>query len=307
MWMMFKMTMSSTFGENATMRGAIMATEVQAWTCVVSLAVAGLWFWVANLLTQRLLDRNVVLANSPPLQYAYQAPTSGTRPVQSAPAPVLMPTTTAPAIATMSANPPPAQPINAQTPSPFDEDAVYEVVANEMDSGKMDKGLWTRLFAEQDGDEKKTKIAYIKQRTEKLMAAEQARVLENQRQQSEQIAHLEWKKEHEERERIKKAIGAINTRFEKLRSSATILTLPDDKTTPTERMEIINQFGGSVTSTKGKGLFGAGCSVAIYGETHHFETMQEFGKWVREGLGPKVLEKIAAEHQRALDSSAKLN
>lgn len=54
----------------------------------------------------------------------------------------------------------------------LDEDAIYEVVANEMDSGKMDKGLWTRLYAEHDGDEKKTKIAYIKQRAEKLMTIE---------------------------------------------------------------------------------------------------------------------------------------
>jgi hypothetical protein len=63
-----------------------------------------------------------------------------------------------------------------QTPA-FDEDAVYEVVANEMESGKLDKGLWTRLFVEMDGDEKRTKIAYIKQRAEKLMATEHERVM----------------------------------------------------------------------------------------------------------------------------------
>jgi hypothetical protein len=73
----------------------------------------------------------------------------------------------------------------------FDEDAVYEVVANEMDSGKMDKGLWTRLFVELDGDEKKTKIAYIKQRAEKLMAAERNRLQELARQQDEEVLRTE--------------------------------------------------------------------------------------------------------------------
>lgn len=73
----------------------------------------------------------------------------------------------------------------------FDEDTVYEVVANEMDSGKMDKGLWTRLFAELDGDEKKTKIAYIKRRAEKLMVAERTRLQEQERQQAEEAAKLE--------------------------------------------------------------------------------------------------------------------
>lgn len=214
MWMMFKTIMSSNFGENATMRGAIMATQLQAWTCVVSLAIAGMWFWVANLLTQRLLDRNAISANSPPLQYAYQTPASATRSAQPAPAPVTMPATSAPTRIIMSSNPAPTQPIDAQSPSPFDEDAVYEVVANEMDSGKMDKGLWTRLFAELDGDEKKVKIAYIKQRAEKLMAAERARVYELQRQQAEELARQDRNKEIEEEEK---------KRIEKLTVKARIL------------------------------------------------------------------------------------
>jgi hypothetical protein len=45
-----------------------------------------------------------------------------------------------------------------------DEDAIYAIVAEEIETGTTDKGLWTRLYAEFDGDEKKTKIAYIKQR-----------------------------------------------------------------------------------------------------------------------------------------------
>jgi hypothetical protein len=178
MWMMFRMTMLSAFGNSPTMRGAIMATEVQAWTCVVSLVVAGLWFWVANLLTQRLLARSAVSANAPPPQYAYQVPTSAPRSIQPALTPVAMSAPPVSTTVTMSTNLASAQQINVQSPSPFDEDAVYEVVANEMESGKMDKGLWTRLFAELDGDEKQIKIAYIKQRAEKLMVTERTRFQE---------------------------------------------------------------------------------------------------------------------------------
>jgi uncharacterized RDD family membrane protein YckC len=79
----------------------------------------------------------------------------------------------------------------AVAPFAFDEDAVYEVVANEMESGKKDKGLWTRLFAELDGDEKKTKIAYIKQRAEKLMASERARFQEEAQLRADEAARME--------------------------------------------------------------------------------------------------------------------
>ena len=50
--------------------------------------------------------------------------------------------------------------------------SVYAAIANELESGGTDKGLWTRLFAEANGDEKMTKVAYIKQRAAKLMEAE---------------------------------------------------------------------------------------------------------------------------------------
>lgn len=51
-----------------------------------------------------------------------------------------------------------------------DEGAIYTAIANELESGSIDKGLWTRLFAECDGDESKTKAAYIRQRANQLLA-----------------------------------------------------------------------------------------------------------------------------------------
>lgn len=67
------------------------------------------------------------------------------------------------------------------------EDDIYAVIAAEMKSGNLDAGLWTRLFAEFDGNESKTKVAYIKKRAEKLDALEQARTQEEARQRREEI------------------------------------------------------------------------------------------------------------------------
>lgn len=68
-----------------------------------------------------------------------------------------------------------ALPTTIAPASQMDDDAIYATVADELESGKTDKGLWTRLFAECGGDDNQTKVQYIKRRAEKLMAAEVAR------------------------------------------------------------------------------------------------------------------------------------
>ncbi|GMV56777.1 MAG: hypothetical protein AMXMBFR6_25820 [Betaproteobacteria bacterium] len=64
-----------------------------------------------------------------------------------------------------------------------DEDSIYSKIAKELESDATDKGLWTRLFAESGGDEKQTKVLYIKQRAERLIAIERTRLaqLESER------------------------------------------------------------------------------------------------------------------------------
>lgn len=59
--------------------------------------------------------------------------------------------------------------------SAIDEDSLYATVADELESGTTDKGLWTRLFAECGGDEKQIKVLYIKRRFEKLLQLENSR------------------------------------------------------------------------------------------------------------------------------------
>ncbi|MGA7180918.1 MAG: DUF4124 domain-containing protein [Thiobacillaceae bacterium] len=49
-----------------------------------------------------------------------------------------------------------------------DKDHIYARVAEEIESGNTDKGLWTRLWAECGGDDIKTKVLYIKYRANAL-------------------------------------------------------------------------------------------------------------------------------------------
>lgn len=58
----------------------------------------------------------------------------------------------------------------------INEEDIYASIAQELETGVADKGLWTRLFAESGGDEKQTKVLYIKQRAERLIAAERLRL-----------------------------------------------------------------------------------------------------------------------------------
>lgn len=52
------------------------------------------------------------------------------------------------------------------------EDELYEIIANELESGKTQKGLWTKLYAQCGGDETQTKVRYIEQRLAQMKDAE---------------------------------------------------------------------------------------------------------------------------------------
>ena len=86
-------------------------------------------------------------------------------------------------------------PPTSQQETALDEERIYTIIAKELETGVTDKGLWTRLFAECSGDEKQTKVLYIKQRAERLIANERLRL--------EQLA-----RESAERSRIEKLANA---------------------------------------------------------------------------------------------------
>lgn len=55
-----KQLLRGAMRDDVTLQQAIGMTELQAWACVVSVIIAGLWFVVANTLTQRLLARSAL-------------------------------------------------------------------------------------------------------------------------------------------------------------------------------------------------------------------------------------------------------
>ena len=73
----------------------------------------------------------------------------------------------------------------------IDKDHVYRQIAEELETGSTDKGLWIRLFAECGGDEKQTKVLYIKQRAVRLIAAERLRLEQTARDKTAQAENLE--------------------------------------------------------------------------------------------------------------------
>lgn len=56
------------------------------------------------------------------------------------------------------------------------DDKIFAAIADELETGAIDKALWTRLFAECGGDERKQKVRYIQIRAERLRNAKAAPV-----------------------------------------------------------------------------------------------------------------------------------
>ncbi len=60
-----------------------------------------------------------------------------------------------------------ATPGNTELPTNV-EDQIYTQIADELDSGNLDKAAWTKAYAASDGEDKKARSAYIKLRFERL-------------------------------------------------------------------------------------------------------------------------------------------
>jgi len=162
------------------------------------------------------------------------------------------------------------------TPSAIDENAIYATVANELETGQTDKGLWTRLYVENDGDEKKTKLAYIKQRAEILIADEMGKV-------QDQLHHYE---EKTTRVRELTKILASNT---KIRDA--VLHLVDYvKGNPgcdtNLKIELVRLLGGAFSWDEG--VFTSACTVHLYEQEHKFVKSKDFEQWIVGDVVPLI-------------------
>jgi Domain of unknown function (DUF4328)/Ankyrin repeats (3 copies) len=174
MWGIGKQALKSTFRDDLTLNQIIGMYYGNATVCVISLIVAALWFVVAGSLTRRLLSRSV--------------------PVVSSVAPAHVPAANESAVPAAKNFTKAAYPENlsaASLQTVVDEDRIYAEIAKELETGVTDSGLWTRLFAECDGDEKQTKVRYIKERADRLISSERSRLEQAAYEQAAESTRLE--------------------------------------------------------------------------------------------------------------------
>ena len=57
---------------------------------------------------------------------------------------------------------------DAESESYMNEEEIYELISEEIESNSTKKGLWTKAFSESEGDEQKTRALYIKYRFDQL-------------------------------------------------------------------------------------------------------------------------------------------
>lgn len=165
-------------------------------------------------LKKRIVYDSGVVSNTTPQQQSFSVSTkaapifSGQRAVQNTPS-VSQPAIAAraaPAVTKESAvnhQPPVNSAVaveSSQQPMQEIEDRLYEQIAQEIETNAVDKGIWTKAFSQTGGDDKQTRVLYIKARFDRLMAAENAR-LEAAQHEREEIARREQEQRARDRDR----------------------------------------------------------------------------------------------------------
>ena len=119
---------------------------------------------------QRVVGHMPAIIREPPVEQRFNDDSPGTRVQAALPG----------ASKGMSSTHPTANPIghvsSSAEPSPTaietHEDRLYEQIAQELESNTVDKGLWTKAYAQAGGDDKQTRALYIKARFARLLLKE---------------------------------------------------------------------------------------------------------------------------------------
>lgn len=136
-----------------------------------------------------------------------------------------------------------------QTNIEIDDDLFYETVANEIDTGKVNKGLWTKLYSQCNGDETQVKVQYIKQRVAQL--AEDNRLFAQK-----EYERKEKEKENEESERqrlLRLLLPSITKLVDQLEANPqkVMHTSNDDES----KLQLLKEFGGKIMASNISGAF----------------------------------------------------
>jgi len=145
----------------------------------------------------------------------------------------------------------------------IDEEAIYEQVANEVESGNVRKGLWTKLWAELDGDDAKVKLAYVKARAKEIIInAQQA-----------------LDKKIQERDREIALGNEYVTIIQKIKASTA---------TREDKERLIEILGGTLSRAEPNSATNSQCKVSLAGKEHEFHTELEFVQWIESRLLPQI-------------------
>lgn len=200
-----------------------------------------------------------------------------------------------PAPATVTSSPSPV----SVDPSQFviDEDAIYEQVANEIESGNARKGLWTKLWAELDGDDSKVKLAYIKTRVSQIITEQQG---------AQRVAaeiHVQRQREAEE---FEKTAAIENERNRLNEISALSRRIESGKYSyGDEQFRLLELMGGSFEWTEAE--YSEQCRARYLGQYHEFPDGRVCRKWINESVLPDAQALLVREfgpgHERSVASA----
>lgn len=68
-----------------------------------------------------------------------------------------------------------AEALDLEADAAFDEHAAYELIDKELESARMDRGLWLKAFVESGGEATRQKLRYVQIRLDQLRTTEKAR------------------------------------------------------------------------------------------------------------------------------------
>jgi len=163
----------------------------------------------------------------------------------------------------------------------IDEDHIYTEIAKELETGMVDKGLWTRLFSECGGDERATKVAYIRRRSERLISDEKSRIEMALRQRASEVERkLRFETSlREHAEYLKSDVAKVRKIL-----YLTGMHVENPKLVIDEKESLLRLAGGS-SSWMGGGRY----EVEFVGEKILFESEKDFSDWFNAKLVPFLL------------------
>jgi len=164
--------------------------------CVLSTAIAGMYVLYLSKservrMTYRFDASQVILEpgiSSPSNVVTEQSPKIERQRMQSTPQPAMKPSDTQTVVQKEFTREIASPSVFLDQPNVVEENGIYSLIAHELETNAVDKGLWTRLFAECDGDEQRIKVLYIKQRAERLFSVAKTKL---EQAAAEQAAHAE--------------------------------------------------------------------------------------------------------------------